>query len=231
MTPAPRRPTVWVNCAVSADGRLAYAGGRRAHLSGPEDLRRVQRLRAESQAILVGAGTVRADDPSLRVHWELLDRPAGPSPLRVILLAQGSLPPTAQVFDASAPTLVALPVDRSTSLPRHVDRFEAGQEVVDLPALLDELGRRGVRQLLVEGGAEVLASFFRGGLVDRFTVYVAPVLIGGRTAPGLLAGAETRGPAESIGLTRLEARPLDGGWLLEYALRPAVAPGGSTAPL
>lgn len=210
------RPFVWVNCAVSADGRLAYAHGRRARLSGPRDLQRVQRLRAESGAILVGAGTVRLDDPSLRVHWELLDRPPGPSPLRVVLAAEGRLPPAAKVLDGSAPTLVATSAGAAPALPPGVARFSAGVGRVDLPALLDELARRGVRQLLVEGGGEVLASFFRAGLVDRFTVFVAPVLIGGSSAPALIAGPECDDEHGTVRLRALEVVALDDGWLVTY---------------
>ena len=79
------RPAVWINCAASADGRLAYAGGRQAPLSSPEDLRRVQQLRANADAILVGVGTVAKDDPSLRVHWDLLGLPEGKSPTRIVV--------------------------------------------------------------------------------------------------------------------------------------------------
>src|SRR5579863_644650 len=135
----PNRPYVWVNCAVSADGRLAYAQGRRALLSGPEDLRRVQTLRAASGAILIGAGTVRADDPSLRVHWELLDRPPGPSPLRVILSTDAGLPPKARVLDGSAPTLVAGTALGTARLPGHVERLVTGGGAVELTALPEAL--------------------------------------------------------------------------------------------
>jgi riboflavin-specific deaminase-like protein len=219
------RPFVWANCAVSTDGRLAYAHGRRAHLSGPEDLRRVQRLRVESQAILVGAGTVRADDPSLRVHWEMLDRPPGPSPMRIILASDGAVPEDARVLDGSIPTLVATTSDCQRNFPNGVERFSAGRERVDLAALLDELGRRGIRQLLVEGGSQVLASFFRGGHVDRFTVFVAPVLIGGTSAPTLMGGPETPDERGTIRLRGVDVVSLDNGWLATYEPEP-----GSSVP-
>ncbi|EQD29124.1 2,5-diamino-6-hydroxy-4-(5-phosphoribosylamino)pyrimidine 1-reductase, partial [mine drainage metagenome] len=105
----PSRPFVWLNAAMSLDGRLAYAEGRRALLSGPEDLRRVQDLRRSLDAILVGSGTVLADDPSLRVHWERVveDPPLrGAQPTRVVLDARGRLPSGARVLDGSLPTLV-----------------------------------------------------------------------------------------------------------------------------
>jgi 2,5-diamino-6-(ribosylamino)-4(3H)-pyrimidinone 5'-phosphate reductase len=221
------RPYVWANCAISLDGRLAYAHGRRARLSGPEDLRRVQLLRAESQAILVGVGTVRADDPSLRVHWELLDRPPGPGPMRVILDSKGTIPDSARVLDGSVPTLVATAEGCPRRFPNPVETFASGMNSVDLPALLEELGRRGVRRVLVEGGSAVLASFLRGALVDRLTVYVASVLIGGSTAPTMISGPETMDALGAVPLVRGDAQPMDDGWLLTYLPRggdPAAAP-------
>ncbi len=219
------RPYVWANCAVSLDGRLAYAGGARARLSGPGDLKRVQELRIASQAILVGRGTVVADDPSLRVHWELLDRPPGPEPLRVVLDSGGTIPDSARVLHVPPATLVATAEGVPRRYPEGVETFAAGAPGVDLERLLAELGRRGVHQLLVEGGSAVLASFLRGGLVDRLTVYVAPVIIGGATAPPMVGGIETPGEPEAVPLVREDGRALDDGWLLTYG--PAVRRGPS----
>jgi 2,5-diamino-6-(ribosylamino)-4(3H)-pyrimidinone 5'-phosphate reductase len=220
------RLRVIANCAVSADGRLAYAGGRRARLSGPEDLARVQRLRADSDAILIGVGTVLLDDPSLRVHWELLDRPPGRSPLRVVLDSNGRTPPGARVLDGTLPTLLATAAGNQREFPDHVETFRAGSPRVDSGALLEHLSERGAHQLMVEGGATVLASFLRERRVDELTVYVAPVLIGGRTAPPMLAGPESATEAEAMRLKRTRVESLGEGVLLTY--RPD-APSG--APL
>ena len=216
MAPTPARPRIHLNCAVSLDGRLAYAGGRRALLSGPQDLARVQGLRASLDAILVGVGTVIADDPSLRVHWDLLGKAPGRSPLRVVLDASGRTPPTARVLDGSQPTLLVTSVDSRREYPVPVEVFRAGTDRVDLPELLEELVRRGIRSLLVEGGSEVLASVLRAGLVDELTVFVAPVVIGGRTAPTMVAGAETVDTAGAVRLRRGAAVSLDDGFLLSY---------------
>lgn len=221
-----RRPTVLVNCAVSLDGRLAYAGGRPAALSGPEDLLRVQRLRAECDAIVVGVGTVVADDPSLRVHWEKLGRSPGRDPWRVVLDPKGRTPPTARFLDGSVPTIVVTTQEATRSWPEGVRVLIAGARHIDLGHLLRQLFDLGMRTILVEGGARVLASVLRGGFFDRLTVYVAPRLIGGTTAPPLMAGEECGGPEGTVPLVRTGAEPLGEGVLLSFVPgeRPSPAP-------
>lgn len=214
------RPHVWLNCAVSTDGRLAYAGGRRAALSGPEDLARVQRIRASVQGIVVGVGTVIADDPSLRVHWDLVpELPRGPAPTRIVLDSTGRTPSTSRVLDGSAPTVVATTLESQRTFPPHVTTISVGSGRVDLPALLEQLAARGMRSLMVEGGAAVIASFLRAGLVDRLTVYTSPLVIGGRTAPPMATGPETRTPSEAIGLALERVEPLGEGFVATYAPR------------
>lgn len=149
------RPFVVLKLAASLDGRTAAPDGSSQWITGDEARADAHRLRAESDAVLVGAGTIRADDPQLTVRHG-----PGRDPLRVVL---GRAP-----ADARAQPLIEL----------------AG----DLPAVLDDLGRRGVLQVLVEGGARVAHDFHRAGLVDRYVLYVAPVLFGGDDGRGLFAG-------------------------------------------
>ncbi len=221
-----RRPRVLVNCAVSLDGRLAYAGGARARLSGPEDLIRVMRIRAASDGVVVGVGTVLADDPSLRVHRELLGETGGRAPYRIVLDSRGRTPEGARVLDGSAPTLLATAADCPRRFPEGIERYRGGTGRVDLEGLLGNLADRGFRQILVEGGAEVLSSFFRAGLVDRATVYIAPWLIGGHTAPPLLGGPECPDAAATIPAGPVTAEPLGAGLLLTFS-----PPGRAGAPL
>ena len=219
---AARRPAVWVNCAASLDGRLAFAGGVPARLSSPEDLVRVQRLRANADAILVGVGTVVKDDPSLRVHWEMLDEPPRPNPTRVVVDSSGRTPEGARVLDGSAPTIVAVSERCPRKFPSHVRTMVAGRSRVDLEELFGLLHSSGIRKLMVEGGAEVIASVLRSGFFDRLTVYYAPVVIGGETAPPIASGAESHSPAELLSL-RLEGLERVGeGYVATYV--PGAAP-------
>jgi diaminohydroxyphosphoribosylaminopyrimidine deaminase/5-amino-6-(5-phosphoribosylamino)uracil reductase len=152
------RPYVVLKLAASLDGRTAAPDGTSQWITGEAARADAHRLRAESDAVLVGAGTVRADDPALTVRNVARE---GRDPLRVVL---GKAPPDAKVHPAV--------------------ELEG-----DLGEVLDELGRRQVLQLLVEGGATVAGTFHRAGLVDRYVVYLAPVLFGGDDARGLFTGA------------------------------------------
>jgi len=218
--PPAGRPTVWLNCAASMDGRLAFAEGARAPLSGPEDLARVQRLRADVDGILVGVGTVLLDDPSLRVHWELLGRTPGPAPYRIVLDGSGRTPQGARFLDGSLPTIVATTRRCTRSFPPSVRTLVVGEDRVDLVRLFAELRRLGLRRLMIEGGASVFASVLRADLFDRWTVYYAPVVIGGRTAPALVAGPEAHGFDEAVRLELAGVERLGEGFVATYLPRP-----------
>lgn len=163
------RPWVVLKTALSLDGKAAAASGKSRWVTGKKARTDVHRLRAEVDAILVGAGTVRADDPALTAHG------AGRDPLRVVLKGRKPLPKRARIFDGSAPTVVY-----------------SGS----LKSALADLARRGVGTLLVEGGPTIHAAFLRAGLVDEARVYLSPKLLSGaddpNTAPRLKAPRLTR---------------------------------------
>lgn len=157
------RPFVVLKLAATLDGRIAAGDGTSQWITGPEARADAHRLRAESDAILVGAGTVRADDPSLTVrHVE------GRDPLRVVL---GHAPTDATVHPC---------LERSG----------------EIGPILDELGGRGVLQLLVEGGATVAHQFHHGGFVDEYVMYLAPALAGGDDSASIFRGSGAAGIAD-----------------------------------
>lgn len=208
------RPHVIVNFAMSLDGKIALPSRKQTRISDEEDLRRVHRLRASSDAVLVGVGTILADDPKLTVKPEYA---SGRNPLRVVLDTEGRTPHDALVLNRDASTLVVTSVDCEKTFPGiEVARF--GKDSVDLAALLDHLGGRGVTQLLVEGGEEVIWSFLHGRFADEVKVFVGSMVIGGHNAPTAAGGAGAQSFEEIVTLKLHTAKPLGEGVLLEYAV-------------
>lgn len=155
------RPSVTLKLAATLDGRTAAPDATSRWITGPESRADVHRLRARCDGILVGAGTVRADDPELTVRG--IPSPSPDTPLDPRRFVLGSIPDGARVLPAE----------------------EVSGSLEDV---LDDLGRRGVLHLLVEGGPMVAGAFHRAGLVDRYVVYLAPALFGGDDARPLMSG-------------------------------------------
>jgi GTP cyclohydrolase II len=193
IAPPDSRPYVVLKYAQTLDGRIATRTGDSKWISGEPERRTSHALRAACDSVLVGIGTVVADDPQLTVRLV-----PGASPLRIILDTTLRVPPSAQILADTAPTLV-LTTDRS-SAERRADLRERGVGVqvvaadppwgVDLAAALAALRAVGVRSLLVEGGAAVITSFLRRRLADRVVVGIAPTILGaGKDAVGDLRAA------------------------------------------
>ena len=187
------RPHVTVNFAMSADGKLSTRERRQVKISGKSDSMRVDQLKAGSDAIMVGIGTVLADDPSLTVKSEELkqgrvSRGLDENPLRVVVDSRGRIPVGAAVLNKGPGQRVIGcagsidPVNLST-LRSHSKVIIAGQEKVDLEELLTRLYDMGVRTLMVEGGGTLLWSLFEHGLVDEMFQYIGNMIIGGSDSP------------------------------------------------
>lgn len=180
-------PHVHLNCAVTFDGCLGGPGRTPLRISNEADLRRVHALRAGVDAILVGVGTVLSDDPKLTVKWGLAAR-TGRDPLRVVLDPRVRTPPGAHVLSPDAPTLILAAPEAPDRPGWPMDRVDAGPRGLDLGRALERLDARGVRRLLVEGGARVLTSFLREDRADAATIFVSPRVLGAPDAPRLVEG-------------------------------------------
>ena len=174
LLPLLRARIAFAQLGQSLDGRIATASGHSHYVTGPRSLVHLHRLRALADAVVVGAGTVLADDPRLTVRLC-----TGPNPLRVVIDTRGGLPADRHVFaDGAAPTLLLAPGGtpvpgraEAAALPRHAGGFDAR-------AVLDLLAARGATRVLVEGGGATVSRFLAAGALDAMHVVVAPMVIG-----------------------------------------------------
>ncbi len=179
------RPYVRVKMAQSLDGRSALADGESRWITGLAARADVQHWRARSQAIVTGIGTVLADDPQLTVRLPQVTA----QPLRVVLDSALGLPPTARLLAEPGTTLVATRSEDAAAsaalvaVGAQVLVLPAGGDGIDLGAVLDELGRRGCNEVLVEAGPRLAGAFVAAGLVDELIIYIAPHLLGNMARP------------------------------------------------
>lgn len=218
------RPFVFINSAMSADGKISSVDRKQVRISGQADLTRVDELRAGSDAIMVGVGTVLADDPGLRVK-SIGSREARraqglpENPLRVVADSQARTPSDAKILGPGCLIAVSssAPQEGLERLSPRCEIVECGIEKVDLEGLMDELYKRGIKRLMVEGGARLNWSLIRLGLVDELYVYIGGMIIGGESAPTLVDGQGFRGSYPRLRLDSLER--LDEGALLKWSLK------------
>ncbi|WP_435070257.1 2,5-diamino-6-(ribosylamino)-4(3H)-pyrimidinone 5'-phosphate reductase [Haloplanus sp. C73] len=215
---------VVVNAATSVDGKLSTRERRQVRISGDADFDRVDRLRAAADAVLVGVGTVLADDPHLGVKAEQRrverlrnGRPANPA--RVVADSRARTPPDATCLNDDAETYLLVSAAASDDRLARLREagatvIEAGNSRVDLPAAFDELAAAGVDRLLAEGGGELIYSLFEAGLVDELSVFVGSLVIGGRDAPTLADGEGFVEEFPALELVSVER--VDDGVVLEY---------------
>jgi len=225
-----RRPHVTLKWAMTLDGKIAAFDGRARWITAEAARAEAHRRRSESDAVVVGIGTALADDPALDVR---LGTPWPREPLRVVVDSRARLPVTARLIGAGNPSRVvvavadAAPADRIARLQDRgvsVLACKSAGDRVDVADLSSRLFAIDVTSMLVEGGAELHASFVEARLVDRVVAFVAPKLIGGSRAPSPVAG---RGLplADALHLESVTMRPLGVDWLIEGDVGRAAAGG------
>ena len=205
-------PFVTLKLAASLDGKVAAADGTSRWITGEAARTEVHNLRRRVDAVIVGSGTVIADDPALTFRTPGLE---GDQPLRIVFDSSGRTPQSAQIFDGSAPSLVVTTDERE--FPGDVMRVARDEGGVDIAEALRALGERGLCHVLVEAGPTLAGSFVAAGLVDRLVLYLAPKIIGG-DAPGLFSnGVKTLTDAWQMEIEhltrvghdiRIDARPV-----------------------
>ncbi|MBB2912056.1 5-amino-6-(5-phosphoribosylamino)uracil reductase [Streptosporangium becharense] len=220
------RPYVLLSCAMSVDGYIDDDTPERLLLSNDEDFDRVDAVRAGCDAILVGAGTIRRDDPRLLVRSperrrDRVARGLPPSPVKVTVTASGDLDPAAAFFAAGdADRIVYTGSGAAAPLTARLGGtatvVDAG-DPVDLGRVLGDLAGRGVRRLMVEGGTSIHTGFLRADLVDEIHLVVAPFFVGDPAGPRFVAGGGF--PRDRRRPMRLaEVRPMGDVVLLRYLI-------------
>jgi diaminohydroxyphosphoribosylaminopyrimidine deaminase/5-amino-6-(5-phosphoribosylamino)uracil reductase len=207
---------------MSLDGKIATRTGEAAWITGVAARRRAHRLRWEHGAVVVGPGTVRADDPRLTVR--LRGRGASDGPVRLVVSSRAAIPSAARLFDESpgppvwlacTPRAAKGDIARLTRLGVEIIMCEEGGGGVSLGHLLRELAARGITSVLVEGGGRLLGAFFDAGFVDRVVAFVAPKIIGGARAKSPVEGRGVALPEEAKNLFEVKRRSLGGDVMID----------------
>jgi diaminohydroxyphosphoribosylaminopyrimidine deaminase/5-amino-6-(5-phosphoribosylamino)uracil reductase len=220
------RPFVILKCAATLDGRIATRTGDSRWVTGPASRRYVHRLRHAVDGIMVGVETVRQDDPSLTTR---LDDATGVDPTRIILDTHLSMPLNAKVLHlaSQAPTWVACgeaaPMDRRSTLEAAGARViptKQHRDRIDLPALIEQLGRMGIGSLLIEGGAAVSGAAMAAGIVDKICFFYAPKILGGDDGVPICRGAGPERMQESLAVHDLSVSRFEADVLFQGYLKP-----------
>ncbi len=220
----PERPFVFINAAMSADGKTATIERKQTRISGKLDFERVDELRASSDAIMVGIGTVLSDNPSLTVKSKelrnrRLTQGKEENPLRIVVDSRARTPLNADIFKkGDGKRIIAIsqaaPEKKVAQLAKQAEIITLGGKIVDLERLLSELKKRGINTLMVEGGARLNWSLISLSLVDELYTFVGNIIIGGKSAPTLVDGDGFR--SEFCRLSLISCEKLEDGILIRW---------------
>ena len=212
-----RRPYVTINCAMSADGKIASPSGKQLRISSDEDIDRMYCLRNDSDAVLVGIETVLSDDPKLTVKQACVLEVK--NPIRVVLDTHCRTPENALVVNEDAKTLIISGKKCDKNFGNNVELIQSETNkdgLIDLEKLLEILYNYGIKTLMVEGGSRIIWSFLKQKLVDEMFVYIGPMIIGGKNTPTLADGEGII--KEPIPLEIVEVQSIGPGILVHYKM-------------
>ena len=226
------RPFTFINAAMSADGKISTNLRKQVRISGDNDFARVDRLRASADAVMVGIGTVLADDPSLTIKSGNLRRAykekyGYENPIRIIVDSMARTPIEADIFiKGDAERIIAVceqaPIRQVEELKKKATIITAGNVQVDLNILMSSLHQRGIHTLMIEGGATLNCSLVSQGLVDEIYTYIGAVILGGEQAPTLVDGIGFSRREQATGLDLISIEKIDDGVLLKWRIKKTV---------
>lgn len=214
------RPHVTINCAMSADGKIALPNRKQLRISCDEDIKRMYNLRNEVDAVLVGIETILSDDPKLTVKKSYIKNPK--QPLRVVLDTKFRIPNNALVLNNSAKTLILTGNKNKKNIEsENIDVVECKIDLkghIDIICALDLLYKRGVKKLLVEGGSRVIWNFLKEKTVDDLFIYIRPFIIGGKDTPTIADGDGIKNEDKLVLLKIIEVKRFGEGILIHYKM-------------
>lgn len=221
------KPYVILNAAMTLDGKIATRTGS-SEISGPEDLERVHEIRKEVDAIMVGIGTVLADDPRLTVHK--INARKEDNPIRVVVDNKARTPIDFRILNDDAETVIAVSsicdennpdcdmeaVARAKEISKKADVFYSSKESVDLVEFMEYLSSKGIETLMLEGGSTLNFSMIRENLIDEVKICIAPMIVGGKDSKTFFDGEGFDYMKEAVPLKLEKYYPLGKDFVMEY---------------
>lgn len=214
-----KRPKIIINCAMSADGKIALPTKKQLRISCEKDIERMYKLRHDSDAILVGINTILSDDPKLTVKEKYVKNPH--QPIRIILDSNCKTPVGALAVNTHAKTWIITSGKCNKKFKDNVEIIKCKTDtegLIDLEDLLELLYNREIKTLLVEGGSTVIWNFLNNRLVDDIYVYMAPIIIGGSKTPTMADGEGIKSLDELINLEIVNVKRLGPGVLFHFKM-------------
>ena len=221
------KPYVILNAAMTLDGKIATKTGS-SEISGPEDLERVHEIRKNADGIMVGIGTVLADDPRLTVHK--IPSSKSDNPIRVVVDNKARTPIDFRILNDDADTIIAVgsicdeknpdsdedAVSRAKAISQKADVFYSSKTPVDLVEFMDYLYSNGIRTLMLEGGATLNFSMIRENLIDEVRICIAPMIAGGRDAKTFFDGEGFDYMKDAVKLELIKSYSCGKDFVMEY---------------